>query len=375
MGGGNRLRKSGQQSLAGLSPRGRGKLRPFLQPRYRLWSIPAWAGETTAPTAHPGQPAVYPRVGGGNYISKAVACTADGLSPRGRGKPNPADVGGGLGGSIPAWAGETLGCPDGIGLRQVYPRVGGGNLQGQMALAFPFGLSPRGRGKPSWHSNSSSSSGSIPAWAGETKSSRPTWILFRVYPRVGGGNFFRIVNTFFNHGLSPRGRGKPPSAAVPLPAAWSIPAWAGETGVDRLAECHFPVYPRVGGGNAAIAILRPLGVGLSPRGRGKPAADRPVRHFRRSIPAWAGETEDDPIDLLSQEVYPRVGGGNWRAWYQGNYGTGLSPRGRGKHGRSADWRPGRGSIPAWAGETGVEETIYPRGTVYPRVGGGNLYGG
>ena len=50
--------------------------------------------------------------------------------------------------------------------------------------------------------------------------------------------------------------------------------------------------------------------GLSPRGRGKRALIPNNFAAQRSIPAWAGETEQIAIRPLVSEVYPRVGGGN-----------------------------------------------------------------
>ena len=70
---------------------------------------------------------VYPRVGGGNRGFRIAEIKAEGLSPRGRGKPGFFAGLGSRRGSIPAWAGET------VGFRVVSKKEGG--------------LSPRGRGK------------------------------------------------------------------------------------------------------------------------------------------------------------------------------------------------------------------------------------
>ena len=52
----------------------------------RLWSIPAWAGETGAVFLPMTFPPVYPRVGGGNPFPFLPHLLGSGLSPRGRGK-------------------------------------------------------------------------------------------------------------------------------------------------------------------------------------------------------------------------------------------------------------------------------------------------
>ena len=72
-------------------------------------SIPAWAGETLAPFDLISPAGVYPRVGGGNATAAGQADIDKGLSPRGRGKLDVGSPLGRPGRSIPAWAGETRG--------------------------------------------------------------------------------------------------------------------------------------------------------------------------------------------------------------------------------------------------------------------------
>ena len=50
------------------------------------------------------------------------------------------------------------------------------------------------------------------------------------------------------------------------------------------------VYPRVGGGNRRAFRDELNALGLSPRGRGKPVVYPQLLRYARSIPAWAGET-------------------------------------------------------------------------------------
>ena len=173
-------------------------------------------------------------------------------------------------------------------------------------------------------------------------------------------------------GLSPRGRGKPVLQRWHPDRQRSIPAWAGETHCRGPRPGRLAVYPRVGGGN----LLDRVGIhgieGLSPRGRGKPGAGKRAAEKQGSIPAWAGETEEDEGFAVHATVYPRVGGGNGGQLLPGLGSEGLSPRGRGKHRRTSPDFPGAGSIPAWAGETRSLLVITDPPGVYPRVGGGNL---
>ena len=136
----------------------------------------------------------------------------------------------------------------------------------------------------------------------------------QVYPRVGGGNGTGPPALPAGMGLSPRGRGKPAVTYIGDGPEGSIPAWAGET-----SEA----------GRKAIVRM----AGLSPRGRGKRCHPRPHTGPPGSIPAWAGETEAGELGAGElgageEKVYPRVGGGN---------AQGVSPRGRGRGGTPRSW--------------------------------------
>ena len=192
-----------------------------------------------------------------------------GLSPRGRGKPGLVMPVKAIQGSIPAWAGETYSSKVAITAPPVYPRVGGGNTYCGFSLTRYNGLSPRGRGKRRVFFPQLVDVGSIPAWAGETQTDIGIGLVTEVYPRVGGGNGNQPAIATADGGLSPRGRGKLVLAFSPLPMPGSIPAWAGETCKGGSTTSHCKVYPRVGGGNGLPAIRRDVAQGLSPRGRGK----------------------------------------------------------------------------------------------------------
>ncbi len=214
---------------------------------------------------------VHPRVGGGNWAREAGAELGSGPSPRGRGKRRAGRRRQARYGSIPAWAGETLGRRGAPRPREVHPRVGGGN-GGQTDVVLPCGgPSPRGRGKPDDDGHGSADDGSIPAWAGETNASSSPPLRRGVHPRVGGGNAEFVRDRQLMKGPSPRGRGKRRRARAAAHTRW--------------------VHPRVGGGNANSAARVSGAGGPSPRGRGKPGCVSSQITSRRSIPAWAGETD------------------------------------------------------------------------------------
>ena len=210
MGGGNPGGNQDRWLGVGLSPRGRGKHPAFYLADLGLRSIPAWAGETWRSMVKLRRQPVYPRVGGGNQPSRGKYIGEQGLSPRGRGKRHISLVRALVGGSIPAWAGETCRRELWGGPAEVYPRVGGGNLPIPIAKRNRHGLSPRGRGKLKGYLAGFLLFGSIPAWAGETQPKPGQSSRHPVYPRVGGGNHQPVIIRDGRQGLSPRGRGKPP---------------------------------------------------------------------------------------------------------------------------------------------------------------------
>ena len=169
VGGGNSATRNAVAAVHGLSPRGRGKLVERDEEGDLVGSIPAWAGETAGVKKPAKRSGVYPRVGGGNHIYSGNVDGNGGLSPRGRGKLRPRVDAPDVRGSIPAWAGETPPVAITAICTPVYPRVGGGNKSGVCDIFGMKGLSPRGRGKRTIPPPMKERQRSIPAWAGETR--------------------------------------------------------------------------------------------------------------------------------------------------------------------------------------------------------------
>ena len=191
----------------GLSPRGRGNPRIEVHVPVGQGSIPAWAGEPALPSPTASPSWVYPRVGGGTTQGQAIASRSLGLSPRGRGNPNVNHPGNWYGRSIPAWAGEPGPRAQTDGEAAVYPRVGGGTPEGWYTVDDLAGLSPRGRGNLAREHRLTAKQRSIPAWAGEPRRDGTLWMIWQVYPRVGGGTCPLGTTMNRGDGLSPRGRG------------------------------------------------------------------------------------------------------------------------------------------------------------------------
>ena len=227
-------------------------------------------------------------MGGATLVPPAHVVTFCGLSPRGRGnhhRPEPALL---LPGSIPAWAGQPPQRGPSAGLCTVYPRVGGAT-QRRLNMGIPgLGLSPRGRGNP--------------------EPCGGTFRQVRVYPRVGGATFIAAIYLPSIKGLSPRGRGNRPPTYTRTTRQRSIPAWAGQPHTERRGRGIYTVYPRVGGATAPWAFWGGKYGGLSPRGRGNLLAVILAVLVAGSIPAWAGQPRLVRIAPSPRRVYPRVGG-------------------------------------------------------------------
>ena len=246
----------------------------------------------------------------------------------------------------------------------------GGTLKRCARTLGPRGLSPRVRGNQHLLLVQPDDRGSIPACAGEPKSSgRSSWIA-RVYPRVCGGTYRSINSQTNSRGLSPRVRGNPPRPSRGQAPPRSIPACAGEPAYPYSSSAAAVVYPRVCGGTNYLGFMAAIDDGLSPRVRGNLPYRHPSARRGGSIPACAGEPQGNPQSLRSSIVYPRVCGGTALAFGLPILLLGLSPRVRGNrtHGRAV--HPRRWSIPACAGEPTIRRSASPPMRVYPRVCGG-----
>ena len=296
-------------TLRGLSPRVRGNRVNLPQPCYSARSIPACAGEPRAGQSTRQYEPVYPRVCGGTRLLPKPTMPRAGLSPRVRGNQHPNDGNQPLTRSIPACAGEPTAMRQVSQMSTVYPRVCGGTPRCWVTADGTVGLSPRVRGNRRRKFLAYCCAGSIPACAGE--------------PMIGWPS--AVTST----GLSPRVRGNPTAILVPALASRSIPACAGEPSPISPRVPSAAVYPRVCGGTSDHTKSTASSRGLSPRVRGNPVDAFPHTTASRSIPACAGEPGIDTTRAPLIWVYPRVCGGTGRVETRCSPFMGLSPRVRG----------------------------------------------
>ena len=211
------------------------------------------------------------------------------------------------------------------------------------------GSSPRGRGTVCSFPGFMILGRFIPAWAGNSSQTDEQTHQSAVHPRVGGEQCSRFVFSEAGYGSSPRGRGTVAILNNGGAVIRFIPAWAGNSEGRGAGQAWPPVHPRVGGEQCLPRNGLRGWVGSSPRGRGTAGSlmtDSPPGRF---IPAWAGNSAMDQILFSAVAVHPRVGGEQSFMFLISGYSLGSSPRGRGTD-LCHICRIGDGRfIPAWAG--------------------------
>ena len=145
-------------------------------------------------------------------------------------------------------------------------------------------------------------------------------------------------------------RGNPSPRPLAFSGRRSIPACAGEPQQDAALPHASRVYPRVCGGTISRSQGGLSARGLSPRVRGNPIKGWVDRQHERSIPACAGEPVYALLLPSALQVYPRVCGGTQFFAVVGHWSIGLSPRVRGNPLSDDFRRHTERSIPACAGE-------------------------
>ncbi len=192
---------------------------------------------------------------GGTSLILSYACVSTGLSPRVRGNRTWNMAALVFLGSIPACAGEppTERLP--LKMSRVYPRVCGGTNDDREWAEYADGLSPRVRGNPVHVPLVMRPNGSIPACAGEPPSRCRPAKRSPVYPRVCGGTQIKHFENAARDGLSPRVRGNLSTIRPSVSSTGSIPACAGEPINDPAISKQYRVYPRVCGGTCRAAAI------------------------------------------------------------------------------------------------------------------------
>ena len=156
------------------------------------------------------------------------------------------------------------------------------------------------------------------------------------------------------HGSSPRVRGKRRQTRPSAVSIRIIPARAGQTEWLRSRIGKYADHPRACGANYMASLSWKVGVGSSPRVRGKRQIFGPHFGRMRIIPARAGQTGEFMAESLSHSDHPRACGANGVAVMMivlSDYGS--SPRVRGKRRHICRFVIATRIIPARAGQTPI----------------------
>ena len=173
-------------------------------------------------------------------------------------------------------------------------------------------------------------------------------------------------------GSSPRGRGKPVTTGATISAPGLIPAWAGKTSPACLSTPPRRAHPRVGGENLMPSQTLETICGSSPRGRGKLILSTDRESQLGLIPARTGKTYGRTASVPSSTAHPRAGGENDPSSLSSTGLFGSSPRGRGKPVWAQQRRQMQRLIPARAGKTPCRARAHSCVSAHPRVGGENI---
>ena len=135
----------------------------------------------------------------------------------------------GSNGLIPASAGQTFDVDRVTDCRAAHPRECGADKAFSEGIEFVIGSSPRVRGRRFMASATYGVTRLIPASAGQTEGPPNVAQYNRAHPRECGADGWTYTPVRVMVGSSPRVRGRPPIAILPVVPARLIPASAGQT--------------------------------------------------------------------------------------------------------------------------------------------------
>ena len=149
------------------------------------------------------------------------------------------------------------------------------------------------------------------------------------HPRVCGEHGDNNEESIEDLGSSPRMRGTPYRQPVLAHGAGIIPAYAGNTRLQRYQHERCRDHPRVCGEHMASQLKFALCSGSSPRMRGTPGEVQNVCAERGIIPAYAGNTIAVIFSKIEVRDHPRVCGEHASNVSDSSRNLGSSPRMRG----------------------------------------------
>ncbi len=267
---------------------------------------------------------------------------------------------------IPAGAGNSFSISSASAWIAVYPRWHGELNGTRLLVNRPHGLSPLARGTRYIHATNIHNQRFIPAGAGNSKIQSIADAAGTVYPRWRGELRQLSDRSATNFGLSPLARGTLQTPYGPRRASRFIPAGAGNSCCLTAVVRTRPVYPRWRGELARFRLSDAGPGGLSPLARGTLANFHIFWRCPRFIPAGAGNSSPPTFFSYFLAVYPRWRGELFAAGVRPSRGLGLSPLARGTPVVPGSVLTGSRFIPAGAGNSEKFRHQNIPLTVYPR---------
>ena len=292
----------------GSSPRLRGTLGGIVGGQGDGRFIPAFAGNTCAPTTRRSRETVHPRVCGEHSACQSSFPSSCGSSPRLRGTLVVVCSLGIIARFIPAFAGNTTLWSSSSFSCLVHPRVCGEHRHEAIVPGRGVGSSPRLRGTPARAARVGWPERFIPAFAGNTGERLMKKLLITVHPRVCGEHTWSGGLSNWAFGSSPRLRGTHGPRGRADAGDRFIPAFAGNTGLYTGRVPAASVHPRVCGEHGLGAVAVDQTGGSSPRLRGTLPLRRHACQSSRFIHAFAGNTNAFAQTIALTSVHPRVCG-------------------------------------------------------------------
>ena len=193
-------------------------------------------------------------------------------------------------GAHPRSRGEHFSAPAIQGIKKGSSPLARGTRKPEHSDSPPLGSSPLARGTPTMLMTISSTTGLIPARAGNTLSPVLDEVAGGAHPRSRGEHLLHLAHHHSNVGSSPLARGTHRRRVHDSAEAGLIPARAGNTASCAVKSLAVRAHPRSRGEHSMTGRIRCGCWGSSPLARGTLSKAKVARDFGGLIPARAGNT-------------------------------------------------------------------------------------
>ena len=231
------------------------------------------------------------------------------------------------------------------------------------------GLPPRVRGNRQQAYAGSAGYWPTPARAGQPSTSGCSGRLGTAYPRACGATYSSLAGDRMRRGLPPRVRGNRTRVRGSVTSPGPTPARAGQPCERAFIGSQSTAYPRACGATSLTRCAISACEGLPPRVRGNRSTPANRPSTLGPTPARAGQPRPYGQGVVRSRAYPRACGATDDGEPVAMNDSGLPPRVRGNHERSARLNPQQGPTPARAGQPARSARSDTRLWAYPRACG------